>query len=94
METKTFSSAIDRGAGEAFESWRLQNPSGFYINQKEPASGMLHTGKCSHVERGGTSPEKWNEARHVKHCNTDRDDLLTWARQKGVRVDRCNDCRP
>jgi len=95
MKPEIFSSADGEHAQEDFQRWQADNPTGFYINRKTAARGMLHRVGCGHVGKADDwDPEFGDVARRAKVCHRDRAALLSWPEQEGVAVTLCADCRP
>src|SRR5258708_4416568 len=91
-----FHDDLDNDAHALFQTWRRDNPDGFFINCKGKRTWMVHRVMCTHpgnTEWGrdfGASLTKFKKA-----CCIDFRALVHWARQNGpAELTFCNDCSP
>ncbi len=85
----------DKNRHEAFQQWRRANNAGFFINCKSEKSAMLHSALCPHS--GNTDWEKgdWGSlTANRKLCSENREELVAWAREHGMALAVCSDCKP
>lgn len=91
-----FADADGAQAHEAFQRWRQETPSGYFINCRSESDGMLHRAPCGHHGVTDTGPEAWGSlTRHRKVCSVSLQELLAWAeRTKMKPLQRCSTCKP
>ncbi len=90
-----FADADGPGQHEAFQRWRADNPTGYVINCRTEAEGMLHLSPCGHYGDTDLGPEAWgNLTRHRKVCSTSQTALLDWARGRSMAIQMCSSCKP
>jgi hypothetical protein len=83
-------------AHEAFQLWRQENPTGFFINCRATGSWMLHRVNCPHHGNTEWQAGEWGSlTKRRKVCSAKRQELVEWARQRGATtLKTCSDCKP
>jgi len=73
----------------AFFDWLDAHNDGYFLNETQPGSFVLHLASCSHFDRSPAA--SWTRTR--KLCSDSRAVLETWAQQQtGESPTRCQTC--
>jgi hypothetical protein len=81
-----------------FQSWRRQNPDGFFLNIRTKTEAMLHRVHCQHP--GDTEWECGEDGFHsltrrTKICSESINELQVWAMKNAIKtIKKCPDCAP
>jgi hypothetical protein len=87
----------DQNQDQQFKDWLARHPDGFYLNERQRGnmiSGqgqmMLHKVGCPHVGTG----EGFITTTYAKAVSDDVDELIEWAKAKGLSIVNCSSCSP
>jgi hypothetical protein len=92
-----FHDDLDNEAHSSFQTWRRNNPDGFFINCKGMSSWMVHRSDCTHFGNMEWDRRDFEKSltKLRKACSADYQALIKWVKQDGqADVTPCNDCSP
>ena len=93
--TVTFEDTAGEDAHDHFQRWRSTNQDGFFLNRKSGRLAMLHATLCSHSGDTAWAKGEWGSlTKNRKICSDEKEELLNWARQAGIPIEHCADCKP
>lgn len=81
---------------DQFQSWRRQNPSGFFLSFKNRSNALLHVnGGCHHPGNADWTFTGTGRSltKHRKVCSTHEAELTEWARKSGTKWTWCAHCK-
>lgn len=88
---------LTQAQDQQFKDWLAQHPHSLYLNEGargniERGSGemILHKVGCHHLGKG----EGVVSTTYAKAACDNRDELITWAEEKGLTVVACTSCKP
>ena len=89
-----FSNQLQLDAHSQFQSWRRQNPEGYFLNCKTQKRVMLHRPPCPHHGDTEWQPADFNQSltKTPKVCSTDQQELKQWATEHDATITECKDC--
>ena len=88
---RRFERGLRGGESAEFLDWMSQHPEEFFINLVSPRAGRLHRADCPHMKF--RAPETVDFVSRPKMTDCNRAALETWARERGVALRPCPDCR-
>ncbi len=93
--TAEFHDKQQADAHQLFQRWRQEHRQGYFLNAKTRAKFLLHRVDCDHHHGDAYwQPEDVGQTltAKLKGCSEDRQELRTWAIQRGATVSECSHC--
>ena len=92
---KVFFDTEDASAHDKFQAWRAKHQDGVLLTLNTQTRGNLHGTRCPHFGSGPpyfSSSAFWGSLTTKKKVCASQAELLSWAKEKGVSVKRCEQC--
>ena len=88
---------LTQAQDQEFKKWMLEHPYGFYLNERTTGTirrsegeMILHKVGCHHLGDG----EGYINTTYAKAAAENYEELVAWAKKKGLGVHHCQSCKP